>query len=71
MIEEIQETARVVVGPDEGDRYHSRADMETVHWVDLADSLHRLGIRIDAEELSRLPHEVELSQRLLARPAHP
>lgn len=66
-VEEIQETARVVVGPDEGDRYHSPADMETDHWADLAETLHRQGVRVEAEELPLLPHEVELSPRLLAR----
>lgn len=41
--------------------------METDHWEDLAETLHRQGARVEAEELRLLPHEVELSPRLLAR----
>ncbi|WP_221935283.1 hypothetical protein [Janibacter cremeus] len=36
-VEEIQETARVVVGPDEAYGRHSQADIAADHWVDLAD----------------------------------
>ena len=64
---EIEATARMVVGPDEPFSGHSLADMEADHWVDLAGALRRQGVNISAEELSRLPHGVELTERLNAR----
>ena len=64
---EIEATARMVVGPDEPFSGHSLADMEADHWVDLAGALRRQGVSISAEELCRLPHGVELTERLHAR----
>lgn len=60
-------TTRVVVGPDEpyGDR--SYENMRADHWISLGEVLARQGIEADAGELSRLPHDLMLSQRLLAR----
>ncbi len=69
-VEEIHETARVVVGPDEASGRRSQADMDANHWGHLADILRRQSVIIDATELSRLPHEVELSQRLQTRLAN-
>lgn len=66
-VEEIEADARTVVGPDEPYGSHSQADMESDHWSCLAGILRRQGVHIDAEELSRLPHDVELSERLQAR----
>ena len=65
--EEIEETARVVVGPDEPFDGRSQEDMETDHWASLAEVLRQQGVVVDARELKRLPHEVVLSERLLAR----
>jgi dTDP-glucose pyrophosphorylase len=66
-VEDIQETTRTVVGPDEpfGDR--SQEDMEADHWASLQQIAHRQGVITDAAELRQLPHEVVLSPRLLAR----
>ena len=66
-IEDIEETARVVVGPDEPFGEHSQEDMEASHWAYLADILREQGIAVDALELKRLPHDVVLSERLRAR----
>lgn len=66
-IEDIEETARVVVGPDEPFEGHSQADMEASHWDYLADILRQQGVIVNAGELRQLPHDVVLSQRLLAR----
>jgi hypothetical protein len=66
-IEDIEETARVVVGPDEPFGEHSQEDMEASHWAHLADVLRQQGIVVDALELRRLPHDVVLSERLRAR----
>ncbi|WP_199429885.1 hypothetical protein [Qaidamihabitans albus] len=65
--EEIEETSRVVVGPDEPFGGHSRADMEADHWAALAADLRGQGVVVDWRELERLPHDVVLSERLLAR----
>lgn len=65
--EELRQTTRMVVGPDEpyGDR--SQEDMETENWIFLRQVLHRHGVVVDVAELRRLPHDVVLSPRLLAR----
>ncbi|MGH3427380.1 MAG: hypothetical protein ACRDQZ_07390 [Mycobacteriales bacterium] len=65
--DEVVETARVVVGPDEpfgGRSYH---DMETDYWNALAEILRAQGVVVDGSDLRQLPHEVVLSDRLLAR----
>ncbi|MFG2140212.1 hypothetical protein [Streptomyces sp. NPDC048650] len=65
-VEDIESTARVVVGPDEpsdGETYEQQA---ADHWGTLADLLRRHGVDVDAQELERLPHDVVLSQRLRA-----
>jgi hypothetical protein len=66
-VEAIEETARVVVGPDEPFDGRSQADMEADHWAYLTAVLRRQGIVADALELRRLPHDVVLIERLLAR----
>jgi hypothetical protein len=66
-VEEIEAVARTVVGPDEPYGSHSQADTESDHWSTLADILRQQGVQIDAEELSRLPHDVELTERLRDR----
>jgi hypothetical protein len=65
--QEIAETARMVVGPDEPFGGRSQIDMETDHWNALAETLRAHGVSADAGELSQLPHVVVLSDRLLAR----
>lgn len=66
-VEEIEETARMVVGPDEPFGGRSQQDMEADHWTYLAGILQRQGVIVDALELRALPHEVVLSERLRAR----
>jgi hypothetical protein len=66
-VEDIEETARVVVGPDEPPDGYSQEEAETDHWAYLADVLRKQGVVVDALELKRLPHDVVLSERLLAR----
>lgn len=63
---EVKETAQVVVGPDEpfGDR--SRTDMEVLHWEALVGTLREAGVVADVGKLSCLPHDVELSPRVVA-----
>ena len=66
-IEDIEETARTVVGPDEPFEGSSREDAETGHWTYLSDVLRRHGVVMDRLDLKRLRHDAVLSERLLAR----
>lgn len=66
-VEDIEETARMVVGPDEPPGGYTQEDMEAGHWAYLAGLLRQQGVAVDATELTRLPHDVVLSERLLAR----
>lgn len=66
-VEDIEETARCVVGPDEPFDRRSQEDMEAEHWATLSEVLRQQGVVVEARELRRLPHDVMLSERLLAR----
>jgi hypothetical protein len=66
-VEEIARTARFVVGPDEPFAGRTRAEMDAGHWETLAGVLQREGTAVDHAGLAALPHDVELSHRLLAR----
>jgi hypothetical protein len=68
--EDIVDTTRMVVGPDEPSDGRSHVDMEADHWALLAATLRQQGIDADASELKRLPHDVVLSKQLLARVGH-
>jgi hypothetical protein len=65
--DDLAATARVVVGPDEPFGDLTQADMAAGHWARLAETLRARGVSADAQELSRLPHDVELSDALRAR----
>ena len=64
--EEIEETTRFVVGPDEPFGGRSQEDMERDHWAHLAGILREQGVAANADELKGLPHDVVLSERVLA-----
>jgi hypothetical protein len=68
--EDIEDTARVVVGPDEPFDGRSHDDMEADHWAYIAGLLQQHDVGVTAHKLKRLPHDVVLSERLLAR-VHP
>jgi hypothetical protein len=65
--EELKRTARDVVGPDEPFEGRTQADMEASHWEALAQVLRKHGVYVQAADLKVLPHDVELSDRVLAR----
>jgi hypothetical protein len=69
-VEDIEQTARMVVGPDEPTDGYSQEDAEQGHWAYLTDVLGQHGVVVDAPDLRRLPHDVVLSERLLARVGH-
>jgi hypothetical protein len=66
-VQQMERTARDVVGPDEPFEGRTQTDMEASHWDSLARVLQREGVEVDAAELRGLPHDVELSDRVLAR----
>lgn len=66
-IEELERTARVVVGPDEPVPGETQVEMEASHWAALAVILRQQCVEVEAAELRALPHDVELSPRLRAR----
>ena len=66
-IAQVEETARTVVGPDEPPDGFTHDEMERSHWGHLAGVLRAHGVTADDGELPRLPHEVVLGRRLLAR----
>jgi hypothetical protein len=66
-VEDIEETTRVVVGPDEPPDGYTQEHMEATHWSYLAGVLREQGVVVDPLDLRRLPHDVVLSERLLAR----
>lgn len=66
-VEEIETTARTVVGPDEPFGERSQEEMEAAHWSCLADVLREQGVVVDATSLRRLPHDVVVAPRVLAR----
>jgi hypothetical protein len=57
----------VVVGPDEPYGGRTQEAMAAGHWQTLADTLRAQGVVIDADDLRRLPHDVDLSDRLRER----
>ncbi|MEU5108462.1 hypothetical protein AB0H07_40440 [Streptomyces sp. NPDC021354] len=65
-VEDIERTARMVVGPDEPFDGKTDEQMAADHWSSLASILGRQGVDVDAQELERLPHDVVLSERLRA-----
>ncbi len=62
--EDIERSARMVVGPDEAYGGRSQEDMEEGHWAHLAGVLAGHGVVVDAAELRVLPHQVVLGERL-------
>jgi hypothetical protein len=65
--EEMERTARDVVGPDEPFEGRTQAHMEASHWDYLTRILRERGVEVEAAELKALPHDVELSDRVLVR----
>lgn len=66
-VENIKDNTRMVVGPDESPEGGSKEEMESLYWSSLLQIARQQSIAVDAAELRRLPHDVVLSRRLLAR----
>lgn len=69
--QDIEETARTVVGPDEPVGGASQEDAARMYWAFLAARLQALGVAAAADELRALPHVVVLGDRLRERLAGP
>jgi acetyl esterase/lipase len=65
-VADIEETARVVVGPDEPFGDWSRTDMEVLHREALVRTLREEGVVADVAKLRGMPHDVELSAQVVA-----
>jgi hypothetical protein len=66
-VEDIEQTARDVVGPDEPFEGRTQEDMAASHWAALAGVLQGQGVEVEGAALEALPHDVELSDRVRAR----
>ena len=66
-LEDLAETARTVVGPDEPPEGRSGEEEAALHWAYLAGVVQAQGVPIDAGELAALPHEVDISPAIRAR----
>jgi hypothetical protein len=62
--EEVEVTARMVVGPDEPWGDQTRAQVESGHWATLERRLQDARVDTDGIDLRALPHDVEISHRL-------
>ncbi len=66
-LEEIERTARVVVGPDEPRPGQSQDDAAAAHWSYIAGLLHDRGVEATPRALADLPHDVVVSDALRDR----
>ena len=66
-LRDIEGTARMVVGPDGPGPGQTDEQVETSYWRFLASKLHDAGIEVEAGELKRLPHDVEIGERMRSR----
>jgi hypothetical protein len=65
--QDVERTARTVVGPDEPGRDQTYVQQDAAHWSALERTLHDAGVSTEGIDLRSLPHEVVLSERLLSR----
>lgn len=65
--EEVLETTRAVVGPDEPYGGETQEDAANNHWSYIRQILAAQGIETSAAELRQLPHDVVLSEELQRR----
>ena len=70
-VAELEEDARTVVGPDEAYGGMTQEQMAAGHWKTLAAVLAGHGVPVESERLAALPHDVELTDGVLARIAPP
>jgi MFS family permease len=66
-IQAIEQTSRMVVGPDEAFEECTQEEMDADHWANLVEILRREGVAVAPQELQQLPHDVVLSERIRGR----
>lgn len=66
-LQEIEDTARMVVGPDGPGPGETDEQMQTWYWEWMEHKLRDASISAAADKLSALPHEVEIGERLRQR----
>jgi hypothetical protein len=64
---DVEETARMVVGPDEPAAGSTWEESQDGHWAYLARRLRGHGMGVEPGELRGLPHDVVLGEALRAR----
>jgi len=68
-IDDLTETSRMVVGPDEPPEGVSYEQEATMRWDELATRAREQGIDVDGSDLVALPHDVDISPGVRARVA--
>src|SRR5690349_3320719 len=63
-LEDLAETARMVVGPDEPPEERSHEDEAAMHWAQLAANAQARGVHVEPGELAALPHDVEIGPEI-------
>jgi hypothetical protein len=66
-LQEVADTARMVVGPDGPGPGETVEQMEACYWQLLVSKLHDGGFDAEAGDLTGLAHDVEISERLRSR----
>ncbi|MEJ5868007.1 hypothetical protein WDV85_09680 [Pseudokineococcus sp. 5B2Z-1] len=68
-LEDLTDTARMVVGPDEPPDGVSYQEEAALHWGELASRARSSGVDVDGNDLIALPHDVDISTEVRARVA--
>ncbi|MEJ5887384.1 hypothetical protein WDZ16_02810 [Pseudokineococcus marinus] len=66
-LEDLADTARTVVGPDEPPDHASYEEEEASYWAQMATNARERGVRVEAGDLRSLSHDVDISQEVRAR----
>lgn len=66
-LDDVERTARTVLGPDEPLDGDTLDDAAVGHWAHLARQAEEAGVSVSAKALAALPHDVEVSDAVRAR----
>jgi hypothetical protein len=66
-LQQIEDTARMVVGPDGPGAGETDEQMEAWYWEWMHHKLRDAGVSAEADDLKALPHDVEIGERLRHR----
>lgn len=68
-LQDLAETSRMVVGPDEPPEGVSRQEEAAMHWAQLASRARANGVDVQGDDLAAMPHDVDISSELRERVA--